>query len=491
MKNARAAKYLSFLGALIVLCASFSAQAQTYGYYSAQATNVSNSYALLTASVNPNGYQTNVWFEYGTSSALGYAVGQKSIGDGTTPVTVAYPLNNLSPNTTYYFRIAVQSNCYNNNYPYVYNNYNNYNNGYYNNGYYYNNYNNYNNYPYQNNYNSYCNNSYSGGTQYGPTQTFTTTNTGYNSGSVSVPGVDTTVATQTGSRSSAMHGTVRPNNSDTTVWFEYGTTNSFGLTSPTKLISAINTSVTINFYASGLQAGTTYYYRMVGQNSAGKTNGATLALTTLAAPAPAPVPVPQPNPTPASTPAPEPQNSTSSNSIDLNQPSLSMSVKIDSASPAVGDEVKYTATIINQGASAVDKANLSVNFPKEIKFIDGGQSPSVDGNTVKISLSNIEKGGKRIVPLRFKVQDSAVGGSSLPIGSFLSYTVKNKPMAANADATLLVKSADNSSSNTAILSENLPAFAWLKWVLWVLVVLLIVLLIYIAYRFLKSWLSMH
>ena len=453
--------------AFLLISALFYAGPANAQYYTnintGTAGNISGNYALLSGSVNPNGYQTTVWFEYGLNNSFGYSTEHKSIGNGTTPVNFAHSLANLSPSTIYSFRVAVQSDCY----------------SYQNNNY-------YNNYNYQNYYqnNNYCGGySGQGGIQYGQTQTFTTTSD-YSGGT----GVETTVATQTAQRSTAMHGTVRPNNSDTTVWFEYGKTNSLGQISPSKIISAINNSTNVNFYAYGLEPSTTYYYRMVGQNTMGRINGAVLAFTTIATitPAPNPVPAPIPGPIPAPTP-------TSTDNVDLNQPLLTLNVKVESSEPSAGDELNYTATITNKSDKAVRNVSLAVNLPAEIKFIDGGQSPVLDGNTVKVAFAEIEKDGKRVIPLRFKVQDSAEKGASLPIGSFLAYTsAQNRQLGASANATILVKNgAELSAGTTAVLSENLPAFFWLKWVLWVLVILLVALLIYIAYRFLRSWLAMH
>ncbi|MFH0890596.1 MAG: hypothetical protein V1856_01015 [Candidatus Liptonbacteria bacterium] len=461
MNNNRVPIYFA-LSAVFALISLNSAHAQYYATMQYGATpntgpaaNVSGNFALLTGSVNPNGYQATAWFEYGTNNSFGSSSERKNIGDATVAVNLASQLSGLTPNTIYYYRIAAQSNCYNNNY----------NNCIYTTG--------------------------QGNIQYGQTLTFTTTNATDTGGNVSQPGVDTTAATDVARGSATMHGVVRPQNGDTTVWFEYGTTGALGLISPSKQISAINTSVTINFYASGLKSGTTYHYRMVGQNTAGKVNGATLTLTTIAAPAPAPAPTSTPQPQPQ----PQPQLApiaTTTNNVDLNQPPLSMNVRIESPEPTAGDELKYTVTITNQSNQAVKNVSLSVNLPVEIKYIDGGQDAKLENSVVKIGFAELEKGGKRIFPLRLKVQDSAQAGANLPIGSFLTYVSQNKTLAASANANVLIKAKSETPAGTvAVLSENLPAFLWLRWVLWVLVIFLVVLLIYIAYRFLRSWLAMH
>ncbi len=50
---------------------------------------------------------TNVWFEWGTTQALGYTTAQQNLNSATTFSTY---LPNLAPNTTYYFRAKAQNN---------------------------------------------------------------------------------------------------------------------------------------------------------------------------------------------------------------------------------------------------------------------------------------------------------------------------------------------------------------------------------------------
>ena len=69
------------------------------------ATNIAGGGATLTSTVNPNGAATKVWFEWGSTSALGNMTPQMSLASGTTAVSVTAPIAGLTVNATYYFRI--------------------------------------------------------------------------------------------------------------------------------------------------------------------------------------------------------------------------------------------------------------------------------------------------------------------------------------------------------------------------------------------------
>lgn len=71
------------------------------------ATNVSASSATLNAEVNPTGMSTEYHLEYGTSTAYGQTL-TGSI-EGTSDVLVSYHRQELSPGTTYHYRIVVHN----------------------------------------------------------------------------------------------------------------------------------------------------------------------------------------------------------------------------------------------------------------------------------------------------------------------------------------------------------------------------------------------
>ncbi|HEY2440675.1 MAG TPA: hypothetical protein VGI07_10610 [Solirubrobacteraceae bacterium] len=83
--------------------------------------------------------------------------------------------------------------------------------------------------------------------------------------------------------SAAMTGGIYPNGNDTTYWWQYGTTNTYGeQTAPTD-IGAGSTPVAVSDTLPGLSPTTTYHYRLVASNSAGTTYGYDYMFTTPAA----------------------------------------------------------------------------------------------------------------------------------------------------------------------------------------------------------------
>jgi len=73
---------------------------------------VSHSSVVLTGIVNPNGFATNAWFEYGTDPTLSSKTSTTpaSQGSGISNILVSSDtITGLSPETTYYFTIVAQS----------------------------------------------------------------------------------------------------------------------------------------------------------------------------------------------------------------------------------------------------------------------------------------------------------------------------------------------------------------------------------------------
>ena len=62
--------------------------------------------ATFRASVDPNGSQTSVRFEYGTSTSYGSTTGSRGAGAGDRAVSVSIAVGNLRPNTRYHYRVV-------------------------------------------------------------------------------------------------------------------------------------------------------------------------------------------------------------------------------------------------------------------------------------------------------------------------------------------------------------------------------------------------
>jgi hypothetical protein len=184
------------------------------------ASNVGQSTATIGGTVNPNGTDTQDYFQYGTSTSYGSNTTTYDAGAGTSDESTSANLTGLTSNTTYHYRQMATS---------------------------------------------------SAGTTYGADQTFTTTNP---------PAVTTTAATKASRSSATLNGTVNPEGQATTYYFRYGTTTSYGLqTSPASAGSGTGV-VGVNAEVSGLTADTTYHYQLVAQNNGGTTYGADETVTT-------------------------------------------------------------------------------------------------------------------------------------------------------------------------------------------------------------------
>jgi len=111
----------------------------------------------------------------------------------------------------------------------------------------------------------------SAGTTFGSDQTFTTGGP---------PSASTSAASGVTNTAATLNGSVNPNELATSVYFDYGTTSSYGTSTPAQSIGSGTTAVPVSAGISGLSGGTVYHYRVVAINSAGTTDGPDLTFTT-------------------------------------------------------------------------------------------------------------------------------------------------------------------------------------------------------------------
>jgi hypothetical protein len=87
-----------------------------------------------------------------------------------------------------------------------------------------------------------------------------------------VPKANTNGADPIHSRGATLHGSVTPNNAQTTYYFQYGLSKSYG--SKTGSLNANGlTSLSVLAKLTGLAPGTLYHYRLVAQNAEGAKQG--------------------------------------------------------------------------------------------------------------------------------------------------------------------------------------------------------------------------
>lgn len=93
-----------------------------------------------------------------------------------------------------------------------------------------------------------------------------------------------TGAAQPGANTATVNGTVNPEGADTQYFFEYGTTTSYGLTTPEQSAGSGVLDVPVQAVLSGLTASTTYHYRLVATSGDDRVEGDDRTFTTAAAP---------------------------------------------------------------------------------------------------------------------------------------------------------------------------------------------------------------
>jgi hypothetical protein len=104
-----------------------------------------------------------------------------------------------------------------------------------------------------------------------PRSTPPTTTVSATSGSAPTP--TTGSATGVTSNWATLNGTVNPNGLSTTVYFEWGTSTSYGTKTPSQSDVSGTTNVPLSANLTALLPNTTFHYRLVAINSAGTRNG--------------------------------------------------------------------------------------------------------------------------------------------------------------------------------------------------------------------------
>ncbi len=187
-----------------------------------EATSIGYTSVLLNGTINPNGSATTYYFEYGTTTAYGKSTPSTSAGSGTSTLAVNTSVTGLISKSLYHYRLRATN---------------------------------------------------SGGTVFGADRTFTTQE-------LALPDVTTGEATFIGYTSVRLNGTINPNGSATTCYFEYGATTAYGKSTPSISAGSGTSTLGVNTSVTGLTNETLYHYRLRATNSGGTAFGDDLTFTT-------------------------------------------------------------------------------------------------------------------------------------------------------------------------------------------------------------------
>lgn len=373
----------------------------------------------LNAAVNPNGGDTQAWFDLGRTNSFGDSRGHQYIGNGTSIVNFKAGIINLELNTEYFYRAVAQNNQ---------------------------------------------------GTSFGETRSFRTGSSDNSGSSGSEISSTTTIGTvnsfsgslpetlangpaSVSSNSAVLNGSVKANNVPTNFWFEFGPASSLGTQTTTGSAGNSNSWQLVEGAITGLQPGTTYYYRVTAQNSYGTSYGSIVSFTT---------PVSKQTPTTTagivkSSNTGNPQTATAkpaaatsntgtgniqastnaktgTSELIPSRPSFisleyslensgALVITSDNLKPKPGDEFSYSIVYKNENPSVFKNAGLKIILPPEVEYAYASKEISkISGNMIELNLGDINPDDSDAVVITVLVKEDSKVGTTMVFTAVLKYS---------------------------------------------------------------------
>lgn len=331
--------------------------------------------ATAVAQVNPNSFNTGVWFEWSNdpntlSRNQGNKTSPQSVGAGNSPVAVYADLKPLSPDRLYYYRAAAGN---------------------------------------------------SENTVYGSTLTFRTKKSVVGASPEEAPTVTTRNAENITVLSATLKADINPRGSVAVSWFEWGFSSSgLNFITPAQSIGAGKSAVSVLAGLTSLSSSSVYFFRPVVQNSIGTFYGSTKSFKTKAVSGTAAGTgsVTQSNGGLLGFLKPSVTNAGESSSSAL----MAVNIRTDKTKVQPGEFVVYNIRYRNLGLSDADDAVLKITLPDDLELET--TSPlcyAADGDELIFNLGRIESDSEETLAVKIKVNDSSRLGKVLALNTKLNY----------------------------------------------------------------------
>ena len=408
------------------------------------ASNLTSNGATLNGYLNSNNAgNVSAWFEWGPTISLGNYTPQYSYGSSGT--SFSYTLANLQPTYTYYFRAVAQN---------------------------------------------------GNGISYGNILTFTTnvSNSNYcygvNCGISNQPGqlgVATGITSNVGQNSARVAGVALISNGALTDgWFEWGLTQNLGNTT---IRRTVGSQYVTNFSddLTGLSAGTTYYYRAVGQNAYGVSRGDILSFRTASAPIIYTPPIVIDTP-------PVVRVSTGTGTARRALAELLILPMNGSEGVAPASVVDYRVEYRNVSEATLDNTVLAVVLPNEFAYVGASAgSFSKDNNTLTYRLGALRPDDRGEIRLSVEVNRNAQIGKTVLVSGSLDYTNPNVTLENGAHPQeevtayavgVIDQNARGGGLTAAVGSSTFLPDSLLEWLALIVIIFLV---IFLGRNLVNSW----
>ncbi|MDP3792784.1 MAG: hypothetical protein Q8Q89_03580 [bacterium] len=400
---------------------------------------------FLNATVNPNGNNTNVWFQIGTVQPPAGTRGYQGVGNRTSSINVQAGVINLLLDTTYYYRAIAQSSG-----NVVFGDIKSFRT------------------PVSNE--AYSSGGPGSATNNSNSNSSSNSNTSSNGGNVGSPLVDTNGPVSVSISSAVINGSINPNNAQTNFWFEFGVDQSLGQKTTVQSLGSVNSWQLVTGNLFGLESNRTYSYRVVAQNSQGTSFGGIRNFTTVV--------TSQNNQTSGGqvlgsvTNSPITPKTTGSSNAQTNlnsqtnlRPSFisleyslsndgALVVVADNLKPRPGEQFSYTIVYKNDTQYSFNEAGLKAIIPSEADYINASIEPSrISGNMVEFALGNISPDSQGALTITARVKETTEPGTNMVFTSVLSYKDRfGVQLATTSYLTIVVGDAETVPLSASLIS---------------------------------------